>query len=474
MSNHQTRFSGCADGCADFRYARMGRREILQAGCLGTLGLGLNLLAAGRTRAAPRLAAGPAGFGRAKSCIFLFMWGGPSQLDTFDPKPDAPAEVRGEFQPIATAVPGLQISEHFQRVARIADRLAIVRSLSHDDPAHLSSGHVTFTGHLAPVVKSDADPPSDRDTPHIGSVLARVREGVRAVPPFVTLPWIAAHPAAPGGRAPGQNGGWLGARYDPMLLTGDPNAAGWRVSELALRDDVTLARLEDRRSLLGLVDRERRLAERAGEAATDGYKSQAFELLTSAAARQAFDLSAEPDAVRDRYGRNIHGQCVLVARRLVENGVSLASVNWHNDGRNFWDTHGNNFNRLKHDLIPPADQALSALIEDLDQRGMLGETVVAWVGEFGRKPQVTPGNAGRDHWPRCYSGLLAGGGIQGGAVYGASDKHAAFPADLPASPQDYVATLYHALGIDPTMMFADRLGRPLRVCEGRALAPLFV
>ena len=400
------------------------------------------------------------------------MWGGPSQLDTFDPKPDAPAEVRGEFHPIETSVPGVRISEHFHCVARLADRLAIVRSLLHDDPAHLSSGHATLTGHVAPVVKSDADPPSDRDTPHIGSVVARVRDGLHTVPPFVTLPWIAAHPAAPGGRAGTE---WRVARhrYDPMLLSGDPSAADWRVSELALHDDIALARLEDRRSLLALVDRERRVAERAGNGATSGYKRQAFELLTSSAAREAFDLSAEPDAVRDRYGRNIHGQCVLLARRLVEKGVSLVSVNWHNDGRNFWDTHGNNFHRLKNDLIPPADQALSALIEDLAERGLLDETIVAWVGEFGRKPQITPGNAGRDHWPRCYSGLLAGGGIRGGAVYGASDKHAAYPADLPTSPQDYIATLYHALGIDPATMFADRLGRPLRVCEGRALAPLF-
>ena len=466
-----------AQGCADFRQSRgVGRRRILQAGCLGTLGIGLDTLlsarsASGATVPSPNNIAH--GFGRAKSCIFLFMWGGPSQLDTFDPKPDAPAEIRGPFKPIATSVPGTQVSEHFQRVAKLVDRLAIVRSLSHNDPAHLSSGHATLTGHLAPVVNSDADPPSDRDTPHLGSVVARVKDAQRMVPPFVTLPWLAMHPAAPGGRAPGQNAGWLGAKFDPMLLGGDPAAPDWRVAELALRDDVTSARLDSRQALLAAIDDQRRVAERAADAAADGFKQQAFGLLTSAAARQAFDLSSESDATRDRYGRNIHGQCLLLARRLVEHGVSLVNVNWHNDGRNFWDTHGNNFKRLKNDLIPPADQALAALLDDLGARGLLDETIVAWVGEFGRKPQITRGNDGRDHWPRCYSGLLAGGGIRGGAVYGASDAHAAYPADLPASPQDFAATIYHALGIDPAIQFSDRLGRPVSVCQGRALAPLF-
>ncbi len=401
------------------------------------------------------------------------MWGGPSQLETFDPKPDAPAEIRGSFQPISTAVPGTFISEHFQRVARLTDRLAIIRSLSHGDPAHLSSGHVALTGHLAPVINSDGEPPSDRDTPHLGSVVARLRQADPLVPPFVTLPWLAMHPAAPGGRAPGQNGGWLGSRYDPMLIAGDPNTARWRVDELSLADDITLARLDSRKSLLAAIDQQRQIAERAADAGLDTFKQKAIGLLSAPAARQAFDLSVEPDAVRDRYGRNIHGQSVLLARRLVEHGVSLVSVNWHNDGRNFWDTHGNNFNRLKDDLIPPADQALSALLEDLERRGMLDDTIIAWVGEFGRKPQIAAASAGRDHWPRCYSGLLAGGGIRGGAIYGASDAQAAYPAEAPCSPQDFVATIYHALGIDPATKLTDRMGRPLAICEGRALAPLF-
>jgi hypothetical protein len=460
--------------CADFHRAhRASRRQVLQAGCASALGLGLDALLGARAVAQSNVAAGAAGFGRAKACIFLFMWGGPSQLETFDPKPDAPAEIRGTFQPIPTAVPGTFISEHFQRVATLTDRLAIVRSLSHNDPAHLSSGHATLTGHLAPVVKSDAEPPSDRDTPHLGSVVARMCEASPLLPPFVTLPWLAMHPAAPGGRAPGQNAGWLGSRYDPMLINGDPSSANWRVDALTLGDDITLERLNHRQSLLATIDQQRRIADRAADAGVDTFKQKALGMLSSAAAREAFDLAAEPDAVRDRYGRNIHGQSVLLARRLVEHGVSLVSVNWHNDGRNFWDTHGNNFNRLKDDLIPPADQALSALLTDLAERGLLEETIVAWVGEFGRKPQIANNVAGRDHWPRCYSGLLAGGGIRGGAIYGASDAHAEYPAENACSPQDYAATIYHALGIDPTVKLADRMGRPLSVCEGRPLAPLF-
>lgn len=436
------------------------------------LGLGLPALWQGQAAAAGS-AARP-GFGRAKSCIFFFMWGGPSQLDTFDLKPDAPAEVRGEFQPIATKVPGIQICEHFQQLAPLTDRLAIVRSLHHDDPAHLSSGHLTTTGNLAPVVKSDADPPSSRDTPHIGSVLTHVRGSSGTLPSFVTMPWLAYHPAAPGGQAPGQHGGWLGRAYDPLLVGGDPNADDWRVQELSLLDDVTPERLNSRRELLRLIDGQRASLIESGAAADmNGQMERAFGLLSSTSAHRAFDLASEPDDVRQRYGRNLHGQCALLARRLVEHGVPLVSVNWHNDGKNFWDTHGDNFNRLKNDLIPPADQALSALLLDLEARGMLDETLVVWVGEFGRRPQISQQNAGREHWPYCYSGLLAGGGIRGGVVYGASDAHAAHPADSPVRPQDYSATIFHALGIAPEMTLEGPLGRPIRICEGEPLYSLF-
>ncbi len=461
------------NGCADFRRTRrLSRRRMLQAGGLGLVGLGLpELLAARELQSA---AHGRDGFGKAKACIILFMWGGPSQLDTFDMKPQAPAEVRGQFKPVATSVPGIQICEHFQRLPSLMDRVAVVRSLGHNDPAHLSSGHATLTGNWAPVINSDAEPPSDRDSPHIGSVVSKLLPAGATLPSFVTMPWLAYHPAAPGGQAPGQNGGWLGNRYSPMLLSGDPNTAGWKVNELSLADGISTARMDCRRELLRLVDSQQSaLRELEPVVDMNNHQQRAFRLLTSTAARKAFDLSEEPDKVRDNYGRNIHGQCVLLARRLVEHGVPLVSVNWHNDGRNFWDTHGNNFNRLKNDLIPPADRALTALLEDLDQRGMLAETIVAWVGEFGRRPQITAGNAGREHWPYCYSGLLAGGGIRGGSVFGASDAQAAYPAEMPVSPLDYAATLYHALGIDPHATLPDRLDRPVRICEGRPLTSLF-
>ncbi len=406
------------------------------------------------------------------------MWGGPSQLDTFDLKPQAPAEVRGPFQPISTAVPGVQICEHFTRLSQQMDKVAIVRSLSHDDPAHLSSGHATVTGQRAPVIKSDATPPSDKDSPHIGALVSKVRPSERGVPSFVTLPWKAYHPAAPGGEAPGQHGGWLGKRHDGLLLTGDPNAPDWEPSALALPAEMPLQRLESRYQLLQELDRQRaRLQEgiKPAMASQDlqAQQSRAFNLLTSPHVREAFDLSSEPAAMRERYGRNTHGQAVLMARRLVEHGVPLVSVNWHNDGKNFWDTHGNNFNRLKDDLIPPADLALSTLLEDLEQRGMLEETLVVWVGEFGRRPQITAANAGREHWPYCYSGLMAGGGVRGGTVYGESDAQAAYPIVDAVSPLDFGTTIVDALGIPVETVLRDREGRPHRVTAGKVIDPLF-
>lgn len=459
--------------CSEFEcLCRLKRRALLQAGCVSALGLGLPQLFAQRAASAES-AAGP-GFGRAKRCIFLFMWGGPSQLDTLDPKPGAPAEIRGEFRPISTETPGLQVSEYFRRLARVSDQVAVVRSLTHDDPAHLSSAHAALTGHLAPVPKSDAEPPSNRDTPHIGSVMARQRPAASVLPSFVTMPWKVFHPAAPGGQAPGQDGGWLGRQYDPLLVTGDPSRSDWKTPELTLLDGISTARLQHRQALLDALDVSRANLEYcANVTAMTEHQHRAFSLLGSPQIRRAFDIAQEPPNVRERYGMNIHGQCVLMARRLIEHGVRLVSVNWHNDGKYFWDTHGNNFNRLKDELIPPADQALAALVEDLHERGLLDETLIAWVGEFGRKPQITPGNAGREHWPFCYCGLLAGAGIHGGAVYGASDKHAAYPAEHPVAPQDFAATMYYALGVPADAALPDNLNRPHRICEGRAVCELF-
>ena len=460
-------------GCRELRrLARVSRRRVLQAGGLGLLGLSLPRLLEAQANAsnAPRTN----GFGRAKRCIFLFMWGGPSHLDTFDLKPGAPSDIRGEFQPISTNVAGVQVCEHFRHVARVMDKLCVIRSLTHNDPAHLSSGHATLTGHLAPVVRSDAEPPSDRDSPHIGSAVARLRPGPAELPSFVTLPWLCYHPAAPGGHAPGQDAGWLGKRYSPLLITGDPNDPNWRIPELSLIDSISTQRLENRRELLDSLDQLRAGLDMTGTLSeVDAFQEKAFSLLGSPAVRQAFDLGREPAAVRERYGRNVHGQCVLLARRLIEHGVPIVSVNWHNDGKFFWDTHGNNFQRLRNELIPPADQALSALLIDLAERGLLDDTLVCWVGEFGRKPQITPGNAGREHWPGCYCGLMAGAGVRGGTVYGASDNLGGQPAEYPVSPLDYAATVYHALGIAPNTALMNRLDRPIELCPGEAITALW-
>jgi hypothetical protein len=447
----------------------LGRRAILQAGSHGIAGLSWSHLL--RAQGLPRDSAD--GFGRAKQCILLFMWGGPSHIDTFDPKPLAPQQVRGPFATISTNVPEIQVSEHYERMARHADKLAVVRSMTHDDPAHLSSVHTLLTGQLPPVNKSDAEPPSERDTPHIGCALSKLRPAAGAMPSFVAMPWIVSHPAAPGGKAPGQHGGWLGRGSDPFLVTGDPNQPNWQVPALALIDGQSPDRLGHRRELLDSLDRQRKTLD-AGRIIEQlsVQQSQAFGLLTSATVRGAFDLQQESAETRDRYGRHIHGQCVLLARRLIDHGVPLVAVNWHDDGHAFWDTHGNNFNRLKNDLIPPNDRAFAALLEDLSASGKLDETLIVWVGEFGRGPHIN-GSAGREHHPGCYTGVFAGGGIRGGQVYGASDAIGMEPADSPVSPKDVTATMYHALGIPNDTVLHDSLRRPHPLYGGAPLTALF-
>jgi hypothetical protein len=429
------------------------RRDVVRAGAFGLLaGLPATL------EASPQSSK--------KSVILLFMWGGPSHIDTWDPKPDAAVEVRGEFRAIQTNVTGLRIAEHFPRLATRADRLAVVRSMSHTDPAHLSPAHHLFTGRIAPKPNSDADGPSQNDSPCMGAVVEKLSPNLSAAPTAVTLPWAVSHPAAPGGVAPGQTGGWLGAGFDPFLVSGDPNSPGFRVLGLDMPGDVPAERLVGRANLLRTLDDSHRQA--AGSA---GLREKAIDLLASPSIGRAFDLSREPVSLRDRYGRHTHGQSCLLARRLVEAGSRLVTVNWHNDGQNFWDTHGNNFPQLKNRLMPQADEAFAALLDDLQARGLLSDTLVVWVGEFGRTPRVE--NGGRQHWPRCYSAVLAGGGVRGGRIHGSSDKIGAFPSENPVSPADLTATIYHTLGIDPGMTIADRLGREHVLTEGKPLLALF-
>ena len=286
------------------------------------------------------------------------------------------------------------------------------------------------------------------------------------MPTAVTRPWAVSHPAAPGGTAPGQNGGWFGPAFDPFLVTGNPNSPDFRVAGLTGPTDVPAERLGARAGLLEHLER----ANTGGETHAS-LRRKALDLLGSPVVSKAFDLSNESAATRDRYGRHSHGQSCLLARRLVEAGSRLVTVNFPDDGQAFWDTHGNNFPALKDRLMPPADMGFSALLEDLDTRGMLKETLVIWVGEFGRTPRID--NGGRQHWPRCYSAVLAGGGVRGGTVYGSSDKIGAYPSENPVSPADLTATMYHTLGIDPETPTSDRLGRPLPLTEGKALTGLF-
>jgi len=430
------------------------RREILRAGALTPLGLSLGSLSA-RESVKPR----------AKSVILLFMWGGPSHIDTWDPKPYAPVEIRGQFKAVSTAVPGIQISEHFPELAKRAKQYAIVRSMSHTDPAHLSPTHHLMTGRLASKINSDADGPSRSDAPCLGAVVQQHYPS-GALPSAVTLPWAVYHPAAPGGTAPGQNGGWMGRAFDPFLAVGDPNLPHYKIGGLGLGADVPAERLISRADLCRDLDK-------SGGPMDDVsvLRNRALGLLTAPAVASAFDLTKESPATRDRYGRHPHGQSVLLARRLVEAGTKLVTVNYPDDGQAFWDTHGNNFPALKDRLMPPADRAFSALLDDLKDRSLLEETLVVWVGEFGRTPRV--GNNGREHWPKCYSAVLAGGGIRGGAIYGASDRMGALPLENPVSPADLTATIYHALGIDPQAPVHDRLGREVTRTEGTPLRALF-
>ncbi len=456
------------DGCDGFRNATPTRREALRAGAIGLAGLSLPTLFAAESRS--NVINPASGFGRAKSCILIFQWGGPSHLETWDPKPDAPSQIRGEFHPIATKTPGLFIGEHFPLLAMQTHRLAVVRSMNHDDPAHLSTAHRVVTGHIAPTPNSDAAGPSPRDWPHLGSIVAKVRPRKGAIPTAITMPWTVAHPAAPGGRAPGQHGGWLGKTYDPFRVEGDPNSPNFSVPGLGLLPDQTLERTIQRRTLLGGIES----ASLAPNVPSwTNLQGRALDAILSAEAAGAFRIDREDPKLRDRYGRHIHGQCLLLARRLVESGVRLITVNWHDDGQNFWDTHGDNFNRLKNHLMPPADRGFAALLDDLASRGLLDETLIVWVGEFGRAPKITAANAGREHWPRCYSAALAGGGIRGGQVYGASDRWGAYPALNPTSPDDIGATILHALGIDPATEIPDPVGRPMRINAGSALTGLF-
>jgi Protein of unknown function (DUF1501) len=459
------------------------RRDILRAGSLGLFGLGLENLLRGRMLAGEtgsQLAQRPPSFGRAKSCILLFMWGGPAHQDTWDLKPSAPVEIRGEFRPIASKVPGIHICEHFPRLAQRTDQLAIVRSMTHTDVDHLTSTHFLLTGQPPP-----RGPDLRGDWPHVGAVLAQLGRGRDPLPPFVSLrPKLKNDVPRFVEQCHGQSAGWLGQALDPLSIDANPAEPDYRVGDLRLPPEISAERLDRRKALLSRLNAQNALQLGDGPpSAMDRHVERAFDILNSASGAGAFDLTQEPPAVRERYGLHPHGQSVLQARRLVERGVPLVTVFWPSDGiKNvsvYWDTHNRNFVDLRERLMPPADQAFSALLDDLAERGLLDETLVVWTGEFGRTPRVGQRNSdagagrdGRDHWPGCFTSVLAGGGVRGGQAYGSSDRHAAYPASNPVAPVDLVATIYHLLGVAPELALSDPQGRPLVICPGSPVRDL--
>lgn len=434
------------------------RREFVRAGSLAPLGLGLSQLLGGGAVRAERP--------KARSVILLFMWGGPSHLDTWDPKPDAPENVRGAFQSIPTTVPGLRIGEHFPKLATKAKDYAVIRSMTHTDPAHLSPVHHLMTGRVAAKPNSDDDGASRADAPCMGAMVQKLKPAKGSIPSAVTLPWSVAHPGAPGGTAPGQNAGWMGAAYDPFLISGDLTSPKFAVAGLSPDPEIPAPRLTSRADLCRQLDRTPTPA-----GSFNAVRAKAMDMFLSPQVASAFDLQQESASLRDKYGRHPHGQSCLLARRLIEAGTRLVTVNWPDDKQTFWDTHGNNFPSLKTRLMPPADIGFSTLIDDLKERGLFDETLVVWVGEFGRTPRVE--NGGRQHWPKCYSAVLAGGGIRGGTIYGQSDRIGGEPTEDPVAPADLTATIYNALGIDPQTPVVDRLGRVLPLTEGTPLTNLF-
>lgn len=440
------------------------RRALLRAGALGWLGLGLSDVLRCRALGAVSAARPPA-----KGVILAFCPGGPSHLETFDPKPEAPVEVRGEFASIPTAIPGVRFGEHLPRLSRAVGRMTLVRSMTTTSPVHELAVH-RLLGGVDEVPPGTGVSASRKDQPHLGAVLAATRPAPIGLPHSVILPTDLTFEGA---TFPGQDAGFLGARFDPWHLVGDPTRPGFGPEALALPDGLSIDRLDRRRALLEAVDSARGDLDRVASAGpVDEFRRRAIEIVTSRACRDAFDLSREDPRLRQRYGRTLMGQGLLLGRRLVEAGVPLVQVNLGES--NVWDTHEKNFERHRDILCPPFDRAVSALAEDLDARGLGDEVLVIVTGEFGRTPRVgTPikGGAGakpdgRDHWPGVFSLLAFGAGVGRGQVIGASDRLASHPTTPPFTPADLGATILQALGIDGTAEIRDQLGRPLPINRG--------
>jgi hypothetical protein len=462
------------------------RRDFLKIGGLALGGYWLESLRAECSAAASKSAI--------RACIFIFYYGGPSHLDTYDMKPNAASNIRGEFNPISTSVPGLAICEHLPHMAKVMHRCALIRSMHHRNRLHDSASIETLTGRPAAQGDREEFAPIEQFFPCHGATVSHLRQDRHSVVPHAALPFVFHNVID----VPCQGGGFLGANYDPLPVSVDPSAGTYAVGPLALPADIAPTRLEQRRRLLD------DLARVEGDAASGDTKAvrelrrlydRAFDLLVSSdLIRRALDLSQEPITVRERYGiyaagnhidshtmpggpkdgyaRHMRGQNLLVARRLVEAGVPFVNVyDYKQQGLN-WDSHSNNFELHRRDLLPPADKALAALINDLDERGLLESTLVVATGEFGRTPKINK-DAGRDHWPDCYTTLLAGGGVAGGAVYGASDMSGAYPAVDPVTPADLAATIFWRFGLDPKQHIHDRTQRPWTLADGEPVKRLF-
>lgn len=456
------------------------RRELLRVGGLSLLGLSSLDLARWRTVAADDSVVG----NRRNSCVFIFLFGGPSHIDLWDMKPDAPSEIRGDFRPVDTCVPGIQVCEHLPLLARHMDKVCLLRSMTHRMNVHGPACSEIFTGreYFGPPVTDEA---SREDWPSLSAMTMRYGTPLRGLPPSVVLPWYLHFPGQ-ARRIAGQTGARMGEHHNAMLVEGDFAKGDFELQGLSFQDEVPLARLQGRQEVLGRLDGSPavRAAEEQAVQQLDLNYRRAFSLLENNAG-EALDLRREPAGLRERYGQTAIGQSLLLARRLVEAGVSLVTVNWEDetkiDGVNTcWDTHQKNFPKLKELLCPTFDRAFTAFVEDLQQRGLLETTLVVALGEFGRTPkigQVTQSNntqkTGRDHWPNAFTALLAGGGVRGGQVYGGTTANGGFVADKPVTPADLSATIFYHLGIDFTQEYDDQFQRlRRRLSEGRPVKDL--
>ncbi len=479
----------------DGHHPQISRRTAIQAGAIGLLGFGMNHMSA--LRAADRVSTRP-GAGRAKSVIFVFLSGGLTQHDSFDPKPDAPVGIRGEFAPIATRTPGIRICEHLPMLAERSQKWSLIRSLTTPYNEH-SQGHMAILSGRTPMAPGfNPNKPETGDWPSIASVVgAALPPRTNNLPPAIVLPERLIHRT--GRVIPGQFGGLMGSRRDPFFVEASPfnansygaypdfefhfvrgrersNNLRFQSPNLSLPQGLTRSQLTNRDGLRRTLDLQRRELHRGASVESfDRHRQAAFSLLTDSGVQRAFDVASADPRVLDRYGRNAFGWSLLMARQLIEAGVTLVQVNLGNNET--WDTHENNFPLLRDCLLPPTDRGLSALIDDLDARGLLDETLIVMCGEMGRTPIINAGTGearvpGRDHWGAVQTVFLAGGGIRQGVVVGASDRHGAYPADSPQRPENLAATIYHALGIPATAAWRDELDRPHHIYHGEPIAGL--